>query len=120
MKIIVINELKKYFDAYKIKVLEGSPVEPNKFDISLLATSIENKQINDIQSIIKKLTPSHWIYISQLFEQPLFHIVYFTDKHKYHSKGINVYAIDMASACEKFVSEFGINPFYCTVKEKEL
>ena len=129
MKIIVINKLKEYYDTHKISPttpesleLEGIPFEwhLNPTDLKLLESYIIDGNNAKIKEIADTITNNQWYTISKIFDLHLFHIVYFTSKEKYHSKGVNVYAIDMMSACEKFTSEFGIDPFYCTVKEKEL
>ncbi len=129
MKTIVINKLKEYFDTYKISptIPETDVVgevnkdwEINSTELKLLESYIIDGDNAKCKEVMSRITNNQWYLVSKIFELPLFHIVYFTSKEKYHSKGINVYAIDMMSACEQFVSEFGVDPFYCTVKDKEV
>lgn len=125
MKIIVINEMKKYYDAHKIadvlsynKNVTASWL--HNTDEKVLIGYIEENNTQKIKEFLSNISISVWQFFNVLITQnSLFHIVYFTDSNKYHSKGVNVYATDMMSAVEKFVSEFGIEPFYCTVKEKQ-
>lgn len=60
---------------------------------------------------------SNWIWFTKVFlKQSKYHCLYYPEADKIHSKGVNVYALDMISAVEQFVSQYGIEPYYCMQK----
>lgn len=64
-------------------------------------------------------TDTEWeSFLEDINNKKLYHIIYFEHKEHAHSKGMNVYAIDMMSAVEMFESQTGYEAFICTLKTK--
>ena len=57
-------------------------------------------------------------FIETVLSLNQYHALYYPDKLKIHSKGVNIYAIDMMTAVEMFASEFGYDPYYIMFKDK--
>jgi hypothetical protein len=120
MKISVINKLKEYYDFNKLEgVYRGDEiVSPHSTDIALIESHLSDGESAKCYEVMKKFSDANWKFLEVIFELPVFHIIYFENKSELFSKGMNVYAIDMMSAVERFESETGFEAYICTRKNR--
>lgn len=122
MDFIIINVFKKYFDVFKIAEKMEFPdnqleeIHPTTLAV-LKAYCKDEGFSNKVKELCSELNYKNWNYLKECyFSLKLFHIVYYDDVDNIYSEGVDVYALDMADACDKFISQCGKEPYICTFK----
>jgi hypothetical protein len=104
MRITQINKIETFYRTYQ------EEIDSTEIEESIITCTEDNEEV-EIVVIWKD-------FIENVLSLNQYHALYYPDKLKIHSKGVNIYAIDMMTAVEMFASEFGYDPYYIMFKDK--